>query len=556
MLVDVLLHREVEGWVDRLVEEVEELAIRVAEEVAEATDRMDASMKSLTFPSSSLNSCKTYFLLSSLNGCSYKEFVACKPKEFDGKGGTVAYTRWVEKMEAVQDISGCRDNQKVKYTAGSLIGIDEGRVLSEQRDAEVRNGVLELRIVGASHSAYTDRFHELARLVLYLVTPKTKRIERYIYGLAPQICRLVAATKPRTIQSAILKDGVLTYEAVRNGSLKRNSEKRGESSKEGNVRGDSKKARTGKVFVIITNLKATCPRLNRAPGQGGNRPNQALDIEGGQGHRNNGNPARGRAFVMGAEEAREDPNIVTGTFSLNNHYAMMLFDSGADYSFVSTTFMPLLDIKPSSPGLNYEIEIVSGQLVEINKVTRGFRIPLPHAKMLRVYGERLEEKVKRLMSAKAEGLKLEDIAIIQNFSKVFLDDLSGLPPSREVEFCIDLIPGAMSVVKSPNCLACTEMEELSNQLKELQEEGFIRPISSPWGAPILFVKKKDNSFKMCIDCRELNKLTIKNRYPLPRIDDIFDQLQGSRYFSKIDLRSRYHQLTVHEDDNPKTAFRT
>ncbi|GJY56235.1 putative reverse transcriptase domain-containing protein [Tanacetum coccineum] len=189
--------------------------------------------------------------------------------------------------------------------------------------------------------------------------------------------------------------------------------------------------------------------------------------EGWMGRGKNGNPAHGRAFVMGAEEALQDPNIVTGTFSLNNHYAMMLFDSGADYSFVSTTFMPLLDIKPSSPGFNYEIEIVSGQLVEINKVTRGFRIPLPHAKMLRVYGERLEEKVKCLMSAKAEGLKLEDIAIIQNFSKVFLDDLLGLPPSREVEFCIDLIPGAMSVAKSPNCLARTEMEELSNQLKEL-----------------------------------------------------------------------------------------
>nr|GEW25849.1 putative reverse transcriptase domain-containing protein [Tanacetum cinerariifolium] len=99
------------------------------------------------------------------------------------------------------------------------------------------------------------------------------------------------------------------------------------------------------------------------------------------------------------------------------------------------------------------------------------------------------------------------------------------------------------------------MQELSNQLKDLQEKGFIRPSSSPWGAPVLFVKKKDGLFHMCIDYRELNKLTIKNRYPLPRIDDLFDQLQGSRYFSKIDLRSRYHQLRVCEEDTPKTAFR-
>ncbi|GKD58005.1 putative reverse transcriptase domain-containing protein [Tanacetum coccineum] len=100
------------------------------------------------------------------------------------------------------------------------------------------------------------------------------------------------------------------------------------------------------------------------------------------------------------------------------------------------------------------------------------------------------------------------------------------------------------------------MEELSGQLKELQDKGFIRPSSSPWGASVLFVKKNDGSFRMCIDYRELNKLTVKNRYPLPRIDDLFDQLQGSQFFSKIDLRSGYHQLRVHEDGIPKTAFRT
>ncbi|GJS46076.1 putative reverse transcriptase domain-containing protein [Tanacetum coccineum] len=150
--------------------------------------------------------------------------------------------------------------------------------------------------------------------------------------------------------------------------------------------------------------------------------------------------------------------------------------------------------------------------------------------MLRVYGEWPKEKVKRLMSVKEEEPKLEDIAIVRNFSEVFLDDLSGLPPPREVEFRIDLIPGAIPVAKSPYRLAPTEMEELSNQLKELQDKGFIRP--------------------------KFNKLTIKNRYPLLRIDDLFDQLQGSRYFSKIDLQSGYHQLRVHEDDIPKTAFRT
>nr|GFB32973.1 transposon Ty3-G Gag-Pol polyprotein [Tanacetum cinerariifolium] len=140
--------------------------------------------------------------------------------------------------------------------------------------------------------------------------------------------------------------------------------------------------------------------------------------------------------------------------------------------------------------------------------------------------------------------------------KVFPEDLPGLPPARQVEFQIDLVPGAAPVARAPYRLAPAEMQELSTQLQELSDKGFIRPSSSPWGAPVLLVKKKDGSFWMCIDNRELNKLTVKNRYPLPRIDDLFDQLQGSRVYSKIDLRSGYHQLRVREENIPKTAFRT
>nr|GFB76223.1 putative reverse transcriptase domain-containing protein [Tanacetum cinerariifolium] len=146
--------------------------------------------------------------------------------------------------------------------------------------------------------------------------------------------------------------------------------------------------------------------------------------------------------------------------------------------------------------------------------------------------------------------------IVRDFSEVFPEDLPGLPPTRQVEFQIVLIPGAAPVARAPYRLAPSEMKELSDQLQELSDKGFIRPSSSPWGAPVLFVKKKDGSFWMCIDSRELNKLTVKNRYPLSRIDDLFDQLQGSSIYSNIDLRSGYHQLRVREADIPKTAFRT
>ncbi|GJU54383.1 putative reverse transcriptase domain-containing protein [Tanacetum coccineum] len=139
---------------------------------------------------------------------------------------------------------------------------------------------------------------------------------------------------------------------------------------------------------------------------------------------------------------------------------------------------------------------------------------------------------------------------------VFPGDLSGLPLTRQVEFQIDLIPGATPVAWAPYRLAHSEMKELLEQLKELSDKCFIRPSSSPWGSLVLFVKKKDRSFRMCIDYRELNKLTVKNRYPLLRIDDLFDQLQGLSVYSKINLRSGYHQLRVREEDIPKTAFRT
>nr|GEZ25596.1 putative reverse transcriptase domain-containing protein [Tanacetum cinerariifolium] len=156
----------------------------------------------------------------------------------------------------------------------------------------------------------------------------------------------------------------------------------------------------------------------------------------------------------------------------------------------------------------------------------------------------------------SEEKRLENVPIVRHFSEVFPKDLPGLPPTRQVEFQIDLIPGVAPLARAPYRLALSEMKELLDQLQELSKKGFIRPSSSPWGAPVLFVKKKDGSFRMCIDYQELNKLTVKNCYLLSRINDLFDQLQGSSIYSKIDLRSGYHQLRVQEEDIQKTAFRT
>jgi len=146
--------------------------------------------------------------------------------------------------------------------------------------------------------------------------------------------------------------------------------------------------------------------------------------------------------------------------------------------------------------------------------------------------------------------------VVQEFLDVFPSDLPGVPPDRDIDFAIDLEPGTKPISIPPYRMAPAELKELKDQLQDLLSKGFIRPSVSPWGAPVLFVKKKDGTMRMCIDYRQLNKVTVKNKYPLPRIDDLFDQLQGASLFSKIDLRSGYHQLKIRASDIPKTAFRT
>ncbi|GJX74963.1 putative reverse transcriptase domain-containing protein [Tanacetum coccineum] len=236
-----------------------------------------------------------------------------------------------------------------------------------------------------------------------------------------------------------------------------------------------------------------------------------LEIEGNPNQGKNRNRAQGRAFALGVAKAPQDPNIVTGTFSLNDHLTTVLFDSGADYSFISTNFLPLINMKPSVVSPGYEIEIASGLKVATNMIVRGCRlkleghtfiidlipfghgsfdvivgmdwlsklrakivcfekivqIPLSNGENLEVHGERPEGNLKQLKTMKVNEPKLKDIPVVREFPSVFPEDLSGLPPSREVEFRIDLIPGAMPVAKSPYRLAPTEMQELSNQLKEL-----------------------------------------------------------------------------------------
>ncbi|GJV43485.1 putative reverse transcriptase domain-containing protein [Tanacetum coccineum] len=485
------------------------------------------------------------------DGCSYKTFTACNHKEFDGTGGAVALTRWIEKMESMFDNSGCTANQRVRYAASyfvnkvltwwntqvqargreATIGMswnDFKALLVEEfclsnKMEKLENEFWNHTMVGANHVAYTDRFHELAKLVPHLVTPESLCIKRYIHGLAPQIHGMLWVTQPTTIQSAILMARILTDEVVRCGTLTKGNDNRKEieeSSRQGSNWKDNKKYKTGSGSIYarqcwepirqvapmnavkmgqnqracyecgsLNHLRYDCPKWKQATGQAMN----PLALEGNKNTRNNKNQARGKAFNGNAVEALQDPKVVTGTFSLNNQFATILFDSGDDFSFISTKFAPLLNVEPCIVNPGYAIEIANGKSVEVDRVIRdcklelgnslftidliplGHRsfdvivgidwlfknkavivchekvveIPIDEGGILRVHRERIWKAAKALMNAKVDEPRISDIPVVRSFIDVFPEDLSGLPPQRQVEFRIDLVPGATPVAKSP-----------------------------------------------------------------------------------------------------------
>ncbi|KAA0058809.1 ty3-gypsy retrotransposon protein [Cucumis melo var. makuwa] len=331
-------------------------------------------------------------------------------------------------------------------------------------------------------------------------------------------------------------------------------------------------------------------------------------------------PHQGRVFATNKTEAERAGTVVTGTLPVLRHYALILFDSGSSHSFISSAFVlhARLEVEPlhhvlsvSTPSgecmLSKEkvkacqIEI-AGHVIEVTLLVLDmldfdvildmdwlaanhasidcsrkevtFNPPSMASFKFKGEGSRSLPQVisairaSKLLSQGTWGIlasvvdtrevdvSLSSELVVRDYPNVFPEELPGLPPHREVEFAIELEPGTIPISRAPYRMTPAELKKLKVQLQELLDKGFIRPSVSPWGAPVLFVKKKDGSMRLCIDYRELNKVTVKNRYPLPRIDDLFDQLQGATVFSKIDLRSGYHQLRIKDGDVPKTAFRS
>jgi hypothetical protein len=300
------------------------------------------------------------------------------------------------------------------------------------------------------------------------------------------------------------------------------------------------------------------------------------------------------------EEAQEAPDVVIGMFLINDTSAVVLFDSGASHSFISIAYvrkhnLPLALLRCqmiiSSPGgdmparqlcpkVNLKIrgvDFVTNLIVLESKgidVILGmdclskYKVLIDYAKkyvkMTTSEGKEMEFITESMVTAKGvancakvnqlDASQGSEVLVVNEFLDVFPEELPGIPPDRDIEFVIELKPGTTPIYKTPYRMATPELAELKEHVKELLEKGFIHPSSSPWGAPVIFVPKKDDTQRLCMDYRVLNEVTVKNKYPLSRIDDLFDELRGACVFSKVDLRLGYHQLKIRECDIPKTAF--
>ncbi|KAI3819574.1 hypothetical protein L1987_13415 [Smallanthus sonchifolius] len=367
-----------------------------------------------------------------------------------------------------------------------------------------------------------------------MVTPEYKKVERYLWGLAPQIRSMVTSLNPMDAKSAITLAFKLRDNVVRDGLFRKKETEEGRSGEKRKWFGKPSNQNKNQTYKRPGTMKAYAVNNVEQNGYLGTRPKcdkcgyhhsekctqcgkckkkgQTRCFECGDPKHfrkdcprlknRNDNQARGRAFVMGAGDARQDPNIVTGTFPINDHFASILFDTGADMSFVSNDFKSLLGIKASKLDQNYTIELANGKLIKTKEVIQGctlclknhtfsidllpkiVHIPLPDEEVISIQGEKSGVTLRMINCMKArkylrkgycvflahvvekkpEERRLEDIPIVKDYPKVFPEDLPGLPPPRQVEFRIDLVPGAAPVARSPYRLAPSEMQELSNQL--------------------------------------------------------------------------------------------
>ncbi|GJZ06393.1 putative reverse transcriptase domain-containing protein [Tanacetum coccineum] len=556
--------------------------------------------------------------------CTYQDFVKCQPLNFKGTKGFVRLTRWFEKIKIVFHISNCPQKYQVKYALCTL----QNSALTWWNSHK--------RTVGIN-AAYAMSWKVLMKLMTEVYCPRNefKKMKTELSNLAGN----VSAAEPTRLQDAIriannLIDQKLKGYAAKNAKNKRRFDNNSRDNyvqqppfKRQNVSGQNmaraytvrnnekkgyagplpyynkcKLHHEGQCTVKCTNFKKVghmardCKAVVAATAQRALVVNQRVVTYfgcGGQGHyksdypklknQNHGNKAAnndacGRAYALREGDGNPNFNVVTGTFLLNNRYAYILFDSGIDRSFMSTTFSALIDITPTALDVSYTVELSDGRIAGSDTIIKGYTlnlldhpfnidlIPVELGSFDVIIGMDWLSKYHAVIVCDEKTVRIpygNEILTIQGDgsnggSNSRLNIFSCTKTQKYIQKGCHVFLAQVSVKKTEDKSEEKRLEDVviysisGTGRQSLYKTKFL----TLGETPVLFVKKKDGSFRMCIDYRELNKLTVKNRYLLLRIDDLFDQLQGSSVYSKIDLRSGYHQLRVREEDIPKTVFRT
>ncbi|TYK08816.1 ty3-gypsy retrotransposon protein [Cucumis melo var. makuwa] len=549
-----------------------------------------------------------------------RDFRKYNPKTFDGSMDNPTKAQmWLTSKEAIFRYMKCPEDQKVQCavffledrgtvwweTAERMLGGDHAK-LQEFLNLEQGDMTVE---------QYDAEFDMLSHFAPDVVRDEAARMEKFIRALRLDLQGIVRALRPATHADALcialdlsLHERADSSKAAGRGPAlgqKRKVETQPDVISQRTLRSEGVLQRHQRELAAAGRTLRELPACTTCG-----------RVHGGRCLAGSG----GRVFATTRQEAKRAGTVVTGTLPILGHYAFVLFDSGSSHSFISSVFVHHVGLKVEPLGSVLSVSTPSGEVLLSKEKIKACRVEIanhvldvtllvldmqdfdvilgmdwlsanhanidcfgkevvfnpPSGTSFKFRGASIVCLPKVISAMKASKLlnqgtwgilasmvytrepevSLSSEPVVREYPDVFPDELSGLPSPREIDFVIELEPGTTPISRAPYRMAPAELKELKVQLQELLDKGFIRPSVSPWGAPVLFVKKKDGSMHLCIDYRELNKVTVKNRYPLPRIDDLFDQLQGATVFSKIDLRSGYHQLRIRDSDILKTAFRS
>nr|GEX43161.1 reverse transcriptase domain-containing protein [Tanacetum cinerariifolium] len=500
--------------------------------------------------------------------CSYKEFMSCQPFNLKGSEGAVRLIRWFEHTESVFSRSNCTEDCKVKFSTSTLteealswwnsfaqpIGIEEAykitwvefkKLLTKKyyprtEVQKIEDEFYHLTMKGNDLKTYVRRFQELATLCPTMVSDSEKTMDAFIGGLPRSIEGNVTASKPQTLEETIniaqrLMDQVTKHTPVQVSSNRRRKFNYRRTSNNNNYRNTTTNNRYNNHQPQQNRRQETFRSYAATPtknsGYIGNHPlckkctlyhtrpcTVKCNTCNKVGHMTrscrNKEPATGSNLlpvIVTCQACGEKSYYTNQCRKTTNNNAQGRAYMGCTLTLLNQPFkIDLMPIKLGSFDVVIGMDWLSKYHAKIICDEKVVHIPIDGETLI-IRGDRKDKR-------------LENIPVVREFPDVFPEGLPGLPPVRQVEFQIELIPRAAPVARAPYRLALSKMQELSDQLQELADRGLIQPSTSTWGAPVFFVKKKDRSFRMCVDYRELNKLIVKNRYPLLRIDDLFDKL--------------------------------